>query len=478
MQFFGDFLWTRFARCFYERKKNATSPQHSSATGEMHAPSRKRRKRSDLQSVDVDTSSETGSETTVTTSPLEAKQQHAQQTNVTTTSANVVHVSSPVSYSIPQMHKSPHVQQQSPSPKNTSPTSTSSSPKTTQSPKTISPLQTSAKSVFVDEKGKCTLRVDKGSTIRKIAVLSDLHIGINGSKTCGFKQNDENVARYLTHMIDDMDYDLIVIDGDCFELWEPGPASKSPRKPMSRELFRDIVNSWPMTCDVLINSENVVLLNGNHDACIRTANYVEKCYADLILSDFSLYVAHGHQSDVWCADDSMLLGVAKLATRIYGHMELIRHSTDEDVEVLEKTIRSTGTKRCDFRAMTHAEMVATSLGCKIIAYGHTHNPLLLNTPDVLYCNTGNCCTQRDAFDQLDFELEVDTDRDALCETSENTDSTSVSSSIGTFTTVAEIAKTVTEGNEATQPKRVKATLRKVNVRTMEQTVVATAKRSV
>ena len=332
--------------------------------------------------------------------------------------------------------------------------------------------------MFVDEKGKCTLRVDKGSHIRKIAVLSDLHIGINGAKTCGFKQTDENMARYLTHMIEDMDYDLIVIDGDCFELWEPGPVSKSPRKPMSRELFRDIVGSWPMTCEILINNENVVLLNGNHDACIRTANYVEKCYADLILSDFSLYVAHGHQSDVWCADDSVLLGVAKLATRIYGYVELIRHHMDEDVEVLEKTIRSTGTKRCDFRAMTHAEMVAASLGCKIIAYGHTHNPLLLNTPDVLYCNTGNCCTQRDTLDQLDFELEIDTDRDALCETTDDDCLMRSSSTGASLTTVAEIAKTVTEGNEASQPKRVKATLRKVNVRTMEQTVVATAKRSV
>lgn len=240
--------------------------------------------------------------------------------------------------------------------------------------------------------------------MRKVAVLSDLHMGVNFSGTNGLKHSDEAFSVYLTRLVEELSYDLIVINGDCFELWEPGPEKKNFGKPMTKELFGRIVSSWPLTSEILLHSKNVVLLNGNHDACVRTKKMVENCYADLLLPDFSLYAAHGHQSDIWCSDDSLLLGVAKLATRVYGKMELIKHSMDEDVCVLENTIRSVGTGKCDVGAMSHASAVSSAVGCKIVVYGHTHNPMVLCRSDMVYCNSGNCCTNRDMLDQIDFEL--------------------------------------------------------------------------
>ena len=273
-----------------------------------------------------------------------------------------------------------------------------------------SPLQAATKNVVTDDKGKCTLKISKGSRIKKICVISDLHMGVNGSKTCGFKQNDDAFAAYLTKMLDELNYDLIVIAGDCFELWEPGPIAKNGlHRPMTQTLFKDIVASWPLTCEIIINCEHVILLNGNHDAYVRTKKMVGKCYADLIVEDFSLYVAHGHQSDIWCADDSLLLGVAQFATCLYGHVELIRHSMDEDVDAIDRTIKSFDTKRCEFRAMAHADMVSAALGCTVVSYGHTHNAMLHNTANTLYCNTGKCCTTKARIDQVDFALDEEAD---------------------------------------------------------------------
>jgi len=239
-------------------------------------------------------------------------------------------------------------------------------------------------------------------------------------------------------MLDELNYDLIVIAGDCFELWEPGPSRA--HKPMTQALFNDITNSWPLTCDILLNCEHVILLNGNHDASIRTKNMVSKCYADLIIEDFSLYIAHGHQSDIWCADDSLLLGVAQFATCLYGHVELIKHSMDEDVATLDKTIKSFDTKRCEFRAMAHADMVSTALNCKIVTYGHTHKAMLHGTPKMLYCNAGNCCTVKNHLEQIDFMLEENSPCDCVA-----------------------------------NPVVVKANLMAVNVPTLEQKILSSAK---
>jgi predicted phosphodiesterase len=131
---------------------------------------------------------------------------------------------------------------------------------------------------------------------------------------------------------------------------------------------------------------------------------MDKCYADVLIPDFGLYVAHGHQSDIWCSDDSVLLGVTKFATRMYGHYELIKHDMDSDLVALEQTIRSATTRTCDTKAMIHAEAVAAALQCKVVVYGHTHKPLVACMNDMVYCNTGNCCTNKTFIDQINLEL--------------------------------------------------------------------------
>lgn len=282
-----------------------------------------------------------------------------------------------------------------------------------------SPLRSAVKRVLVDDCGKCTLHVAKGSDIHKITILSDLHIGVAGSGTCTFSQTSDTIfSNYiwsLTTMEDVGDEaaaaervsDLVVINGDCFELWAPGPSGSG--KPGSKDLFETIKKSWPNTCGALLDQEGdrVVMLNGNHDATMRTKGMFDKCYADLIVDDFSLYAAHGHQSDVWCADGSALLGISKLATRAYGKAELIQHDVDENSDALQKTIMpKDAVRRCDYRAMAHAEAVAKTLKCQVVAYGHTHMPLLLGTKDVMYCNSGCCCypsrERRNTVDQLDI----------------------------------------------------------------------------
>jgi len=246
-----------------------------------------------------------------------------------------------------------------------------------------------------------------GSGIRKIAFVSDLHMGVNGSKTCGLKQDDQRLASYFQKLLYEDDYDLLVVAGDCFELWEPAAnSSKVYGKPMSRELFSEIIKTWPMTCDLFFNDNRVVLLNGNHDAATRTKGFIEKSYADLVVEDMRLYAAHGHQSDTWCSDDSVLLNITKMATRVYGHYELVRHHLDEDETALAASIKTAGTKKGDIRALSHAEMMAVAEGHKVVVYGHTHNAMLFINDNVLYCNSGNCCTERDVVDQIDVCLKI------------------------------------------------------------------------
>lgn len=243
--------------------------------------------------------------------------------------------------------------------------------------------------------------------IRKIVIISDLHMGINGSKTCGFKQDDCGFVAYLEYLVSERNVDVIILNGDIFELWEPGQHTLNLGNhgpPMSKKLFMQIAESWPCTCDFIVNCPNVILVNGNHDACIRTKKFLDKCYADVLIPDFGLYVAHGHQSDIWCSDDSVLLGVTKFATRMYGHYELIKHDMDSDLVALEHTIQSATTRTCDTKAMIHAEAVAAALQCKIVVYGHTHKPLIVCMNDMVYCNTGNCCTSKCTIDQINMEL--------------------------------------------------------------------------
>ena len=130
----------------------------------------------------------------------------------------------------------------------------------------------------------------------QIRVISDLHIGVHGSKSNDFLFSDSEFARYLRHTMKRCDF--LVLNGDVFELWE------RPIWQNQRQRLESILNSWPQIARLLREpSKKLILIAGNHDQALTKQNLLRHAKNEVTIhcpGGRTVYIAHGHVADAWC----------------------------------------------------------------------------------------------------------------------------------------------------------------------------------
>lgn len=248
----------------------------------------------------------------------------------------------------------------------------------------------------------------------KIVVLSDLHIGVKGQADNNFIMDDAAFAAHLDRL--SKANDVIVLNGDVFELWEGvavAAAHAEHWNDLTKERLKLVIKSWPLTYKMiidLIQSKKIILVNGNHDAQIRSRNLlgddipVYENYT-IEMGPYRIRIEHGHQGDIWCDEKSVLGCFSWMATQSKSALEdLINKKLDSTFELLEKTIDTS-----DDKIAKYAGKLGRAIKADVIVFGHTHGARLEKVAnfaksDVIYANSGKASDSEDVIDEVAVEI--------------------------------------------------------------------------
>jgi UDP-2,3-diacylglucosamine pyrophosphatase LpxH len=254
----------------------------------------------------------------------------------------------------------------------------------------------------------------------KIIVLSDLHIGQKGHPCNNFQLDDQLFADYLAGQ--SKIHDLIVLNGDVFELWE-GIAEICAingiknLKELTFARFDAILASYPKTVEAIIalaKAEKLILINGNHDSMIRMEN--DRLLPGVAVLEnktiscgpYSVRFEHGHQGDAWCQDGSALSCLSWVSTQLKSTFDdLVTTKLDESFDLLMNTIDTSNEK-----IAIYAGKIGKAAGVDAVIFGHTHFAMLersktsvLNSNGVIYANSGKASDSDDLVDQIAITIE-------------------------------------------------------------------------
>lgn len=228
--------------------------------------------------------------------------------------------------------------------------------------------------------------------IDQIKIISDLHIG-SKNKADDFYLNEKDFMDYITRWLDKPN-NLIILNGDIFECWEADTFFTN-----SDQQFANIRKKRRKLCDFLINTERIILVNGNHDAVIRTGEFncgaVEN-FTHTFDNKYVIHAAHGHQSDFANSNKGERLG--KCITKCVSAGENLIHP-DLDIELgkLDDICRA---PRDDFISQEHAIKLAKKNKYDVVIYGHTHTPLIYKEGSIVYANSGHGRDYKDSIDEV------------------------------------------------------------------------------
>lgn len=225
----------------------------------------------------------------------------------------------------------------------------------------------------------------------KVAIISDLHLGVADSKANQFLFSDAAFAGLLDRLAAEVDW--VLIAGDIFELWEGDDLVP----PQTEELFRRICESWPLTIKSIAGLSNVVPLSGNHDAAARLKGWLPKAREEVFVPELSLFVAHGHQGDrgIYKPKSSRLCFVECLACCLGGGEEL---GFGDELDQLTSQVLARANAESPAALRVYARDVAARAGVNVVCFGHTHEPELTNDGGVVYANSGACVGKRETVD--------------------------------------------------------------------------------
>ena len=255
----------------------------------------------------------------------------------------------------------------------------------------------------------------------KICVFSDLHIGQAGKPANNFKFKDQIFSDYL--LLQSNIYDLIILNGDVFELWEGVVETvlhagiESIRK-LTHERFETIKASYPKiveTIKKLSVEGKLVLINGNHDSLVRIDSdkllpgmqvYENKT---VTIGPYVIRFEHGHQGDAWCKEGSALSCISWFTTQFRSAIDdLVTTKLDESFDLLTESIDTSSDAIKIF-----AGKLGKAVSADVVVFGHTHIPLLDQLErgllgrdsGVIYANSGKSCDSDDLIDQVSIYVE-------------------------------------------------------------------------
>lgn len=216
-----------------------------------------------------------------------------------------------------------------------------------------------------------------------IKVISDLHINVKKLEN-DFLIDDDKFIKYITDICENSN--LVVINGDLFELWET--------LQWKRHLvhFKKIINERNAICNVLfkyILSGKIVYISGNHDDIIRLKNilpitdrYILKHNGTTVLFE------HGHMADV---TNSKYEFIGKFFSFIGGWLERI---FDKDIDLKVKRIANKmipGNVINDNKLYSYAKKLSKQFKANLVVFGHTHRPMIKDDGEFVYINSGFGC---------------------------------------------------------------------------------------
>jgi UDP-2,3-diacylglucosamine pyrophosphatase LpxH len=230
----------------------------------------------------------------------------------------------------------------------------------------------------------------------KIKVISDIHLGIRLSND--FKVDKDLFLEFLKDTADECDY--LVLLGDVFECWESDFQTQVERFNEIKVVYKEIV-------DFIENTDNVILISGNHDVIVYREKLIEKVKRFKIIENdkYKLYFAHGHQSDVFNSSSSW---VGRIIARFVGFAEnYIDPDIDESLNKLLKTLMFPD----NYKTLEHGLGVAKEYKCDFVIYGHTHFPMVelgaINHKAVIYANSGSVAHKDDIIDVISIDCNDD-----------------------------------------------------------------------
>lgn len=222
----------------------------------------------------------------------------------------------------------------------------------------------------------------------KVAVISDLHLGVGDRSDRSGHQTDK-FLKFLDFL--EGDFERIMLLGD---IWDPmtTPCPVDPREGLRRcreahKALSDRFDTKPYT-----------YVHGNHDIAAGALEGAPEHFT-LEADGVRLFFTHGHHHDVlvrhapWLGDFGVWLGGWILRMRmspLYSFVERLDSA---------RCGLSPHAKDCSFQRW--AVEKARERKVDVVVTGHTHLPLKRQHDDVLFLNSGSCAQGRFTFLSID-----------------------------------------------------------------------------
>jgi len=255
--------------------------------------------------------------------------------------------------------------------------------------------------------------------MKTVRIISDLHIGVDDGAD-DFNLDEKEFIRFCREWLERGDSPepapesgpepkaepepkpeqkgerRLVVAGDGFECWESGAGSPE-------SALRSIRANRPELFAFLTETPGITLINGNHDAILRTGSEDFGAVEELKLDYYGwlLYLAHGHQSDG--ANSEKKCGCfGRMVAWCVGNGERL---IDPDLDVnLEALAEICGGTRDPKQSEEHARKVAQDEGYDFVGYGHTHVAKVVQWEGgVIYASSGKCRDRNGSLDVVDVE---------------------------------------------------------------------------
>lgn len=219
----------------------------------------------------------------------------------------------------------------------------------------------------------------------KVAVISDLHLGVGG-RTDLFGHEDNEFLSFLNYL--ESNFERVVLLGDIWEtLTAASPGGQLAELRKAQDTHAEIYKRF--------QREKYVYVHGNHDLVAGKVDGVPEEYG-IEVDGTRLLFSHGHQGDRLCSTARPLaeLGVWVGAwIRRFG-MELLYTYLAK----LESR-RTSNTAECKVRRWALGQ--ASRRGMDVVVTGHTHVPTRAEAGSSLFLNSGTCARGRISYLSLD-----------------------------------------------------------------------------
>ena len=225
--------------------------------------------------------------------------------------------------------------------------------------------------------------------VEVIKVISDLHIGVKGTKENDFKLDEDKFKDYLLSLVDKCS--MIVLLGDVFDLLQSEKFNDQETR--LREIIKDRMGLYGALVSMIVRGD-IVYVNGNHDAFMRTNKVFSKIVPKLVhkTPHHILVFDHGHRADIFNGMFSNFI------SWIVGWLERIGFvDIDKDAPKLLKAMETN--KNIDSVYIKYAKKLQERYTADMVVLGHTHNAMVKEVGDLTYVNSGKGCDRKNKFDE-------------------------------------------------------------------------------